>query len=424
VASTPASAAQVQVRAQAKLQAARARLILDRPFVGALLLHLPAVASTRCATLGTDGRTIHFDPGYIDRLTLRQTQFMLAHQAMHCALGHFARRGHRTRNRWDIACDFAVNQLLVDDGLEAPPGALVDVRYRGLSAEEIYPSIAPGADRTTLDVHLFDHATDGAAGQGVAAPSADRARRERTREADAGAFSSDDEAWSDAAPHGRRNEGATSPPPPGDPEALARQWQLRLATAAQQAQRAGKLGASWHRALGRLLQPTLPWHALLARHVVSRAHHDYSFQKPSRREGAAILPRLDSTQLELFVVLDVSGSVSEAQLAAFAAELEAIKGQVRARITLHACDEQLAPEGPWIFEAWEPVTLPPTLRGGASTDFRPAFDWVREAMHRPDLLIYFTDGEGEFPPLAPPYPVIWLVKGPAPVPWGERIQLN
>jgi predicted metal-dependent peptidase len=45
-------------------------------------------------------------------------------------------------------------------------------------------------------------------------------------------------------------------------------------------------------------------------------------------------------------------------------------------------------------------------------------------MHRPDLLVYFTDGEGEFPPAAPPYPVIWLVKGPASVPWGERIQLN
>jgi predicted metal-dependent peptidase len=172
------------------------------------------------------------------------------------------------------------------------------------------------------------------------------------------------------------------------------------------------------------LQPTVPWHALLARHVVSRAHHDYSFQKPSRREGDAILPRLDSAQLALYVVLDVSGSVSESQLKAFATELEAIKGQVRARITLHACDEQLSADGPWTYEAWEPVILPPTVRGGAGTDFRPVFQWIREAMHRPDLLVYFTDGEGEFPPAAPPYPVIWLVKGPASVPWGERIQLN
>ena len=42
----------------------------------------------------------------------------------------------------------------------------------------------------------------------------------------------------------------------------------------------------------------------------------------------------------------------------------------------------------------------------------------------PDLLVYFTDAEGEFPEQMPMYPVIWLVKGKAPVPWGQRIQLN
>ncbi len=418
-----ASAAEVQIRAEEKLRAARARLILDRPFVGALLLHLPAIASGRCATIGTDGRAVYFDPGYIATLTLRQTQFMLAHQAMHCALGHFVRRGHRTRGRWDIACDFAVNQLLVDDGMEGPPGALIDARYRGLSAEEIYPSIEIGSEQSTLDVHLFDRSANGGSPTGATAPREER-RRDDDRETDVAFAHSDDDDWSDAAPHRRRNEGVQAPDTSLDREALAQRWQLHLATAAQQVERAGRLGASWHRALGRLLQPTVPWHALLARHVVSRAHHDYSFQKPSRREGEAILPRLDSAQLELYVVLDVSGSVSESQLKAFATELEAIKGQVRARITLHACDEQLSVDGPWTYEAWEPVVLPPTVRGGAGTDFRPVFTWIREAMHRPDLLVYFTDGEGEFPPAAPPYPVIWLVKGPASVPWGERIQLN
>ena len=34
------------------------------------------------------------------------------------------------------------------------------------------------------------------------------------------------------------------------------------------------------------------------------------------------------------------------------------------------------------------------------------------------------DADGEFPASAPHYPVLWLVKGKAPVPWGRRIQLN
>jgi predicted metal-dependent peptidase len=43
---------------------------------------------------------------------------------------------------------------------------------------------------------------------------------------------------------------------------------------------------------------------------------------------------------------------------------------------------------------------------------------------RPDLLVYFTDADGEFPRAAPAYPVVWLVKGAGKVPWGDRIQLN
>jgi predicted metal-dependent peptidase len=68
--------------------------------------------------------------------------------------------------------------------------------------------------------------------------------------------------------------------------------------------------------------------------------------------------------------------------------------------------------------------LPKALRGGGGTRFTPLFEWIEREQVCPDLLVYFTDAQGEFPGAAPPYPVIWLVKGRAEVPWGERIQLN
>ena len=55
---------------------------------------------------------------------MEQTQFMLAHEALHCALSHFARRQHRVQHRWDLACDYAINPLLLDDGLKPPPNSL------------------------------------------------------------------------------------------------------------------------------------------------------------------------------------------------------------------------------------------------------------------------------------------------------------
>ena len=79
--------------AQGKLAAARTRLILDKPFLGALVLRLPLKPAKWCRTTATDARALYFNPDWIDSLNASQVQFALAHEALHCALGHFARRG-------------------------------------------------------------------------------------------------------------------------------------------------------------------------------------------------------------------------------------------------------------------------------------------------------------------------------------------
>jgi predicted metal-dependent peptidase len=73
---------------------------------------------------------------------------------------------------------------------------------------------------------------------------------------------------------------------------------------------------------------------------------------------------------------------------------------------------------------WEAMRLPAEISGGGGTDFRPLFDWIEREHLSPDLLIYFTDAEGQFPAREPSFPVAWLVKGKAPTPFGIRIQLN
>lgn len=108
---------------ETKLAAARTRLILDKPFLGALVLRLPMHAADPawCPTTATDARAFYYNPEYIQQLSIEQTQFMLAHEALHCALSHFARRRHRVRHKWDLACDYAINPLLIDDGLSPRP---------------------------------------------------------------------------------------------------------------------------------------------------------------------------------------------------------------------------------------------------------------------------------------------------------------
>ena len=386
-----------------KLAAARTRLILDKPFLGALALRLPMIAADPkwCQTTSTDARSFYYNPAYIDALSMEQAQFVLANQALHCALSHFSRRQHRSRYRWDIACDHAINPLLVEDGLTPPPGTLVLECYEGMTAEEIYPYIEENDSDEPEEQPKHD-------GDG----SGDS--REDSRGGEQNSSANDE------------SSGAGQPQPlsAAEQESLSAQWQQRLAGAAQQAQQAGKLGGLLGRMVGELMQPRLPWRLLLARYMTQYARDDYSYMRPSRREGEMIFPSLRSSQADICVVLDSSGSISAQEIDEFISEIDAIKGQLRARILLHACDTALAEAGPWLFEPWDEFRLPTTIQGGGGTDFRPVFEWISSQGRKPDLLLYFTDAQGEFPSAEPNYPVLWLVIGKTPVPWGHRIQLN
>ncbi|NCA71309.1 MAG: hypothetical protein EOM91_14650 [Sphingobacteriia bacterium] len=420
----PAAATDRQ-QIETKLAAARTRLILDKPFLGALVLRLPMQPAdpSWCPTTATDARGFFYNPDYIAGLSLGQTQFMLAHEALHCALSHFARRGHRIKHRWDLACDYAINPLLIDDGLEPPPNALVMPLYRGLTAEEIYPLIDENDDSETLDTHAYDRDNQqGGQQHGMTERDLDRASPPPPP-TDQGGEGDGPQPGDAAAGQGG---GADQPTPltPDEQETLAVQWQQRLAGAAQQARQAGKLGGALERLIDHLLQPRLPWRMLLARYMTAVAREDYSYARPSRRQGDFILPSLRSQQMDLLVALDLSGSIKDSELSEFVSEIDALKGHVRARVTLLPCDAALCEGAPFRFEPWEALQWPSGLRGGGGTSFRPVFDWVEREGIRPDLLVYFTDANGEFPAAEPTFPVIWLVKGRGTVPWGQRIQLN
>ena len=366
-----------------KMAAARTRLILDKPFLGSLALRLPLVeaASERCQSTWSDGKSLYYNRAYIESLDVEQTQFALSREALHCALLHFYRRANRVQSLWQSACDFAVNPLLIDDGLKATPDTVFLPEFRGMTAEEIYPLLQ--------DNELHQQSR----GQG-----------------------------------GEQDPGQ---PPPGQPlkqselEMLAVKWRQRLASAAQQAQQAGKLSAQMARVVDFFLQPKLPWRNLLAQHLSATARNDYSYTRPSSRRGdPAVFPGLRSEEVNLVIAVDTSGSIRAEEITQFLSEINAIKGQIRARITLLCCDASIGEGFPVFFEAWDEFRFEPRVSGGGGTDFRPVFHWIDRQDMSPDALVYFTDACGDFPEHEPGFPVLWLVKGKADVPFGARVQLN
>jgi len=423
-----------------KLTAARTKLILDKPFLGALVLRLPLQEADPawCPTTGTDARKFYYNPEFIDALKPAETQFILAHEALHCALSHFARRQHRVKHRWDLACDYAINPILLEEGLTPPPGILHLKQYQGMSAEEIYPLIDDNDMSETLDQHLYDKEDQFAEGGHNSSDNpldnqnqGNKPPEEKAQQEQSGGGTSGDEKKdnnnSGKQEFDENSGGSEAPPPPlnqQQAEELSIQWQQRMAGAAQQAQQAGKLSGVMKRLVDELLQPSLPWRMLLSRYMSAMARDDYSYTRPSSRRGdPAIFPTLRSAEINVLVALDVSGSVSDKELNECLSEINAIKGQMRARITLMACDSDIVEGFPQVFESWEEVTLPDTLLGGGTTDFRPVFNWISQQDNEPSTVVYFTDAQGSFP-IEPNYPVVWLIKGKGKVPWGQRVQLN
>lgn len=473
-----------QTDIELKLSAARTRLIIDKPFLGALVLRLPMIKADPewCKRTATDAKSFYYNESYIKSLSLEQTQFILAHEALHCALSHFARRSHRVKHRWDLACDFAINPMLMKDGLIPPPESLYLKVYEGMTAEEIYPLLKDNDNQETQDQHVYDDSDESGENpqgndddpikevpkekqkpeqdkskQGEAPPkdpfnnkpddkgegdqqSSQQSGSQKKKQQGDSELAAKDSAKAPPIQNEQANQdhdnletkqesdrGAAQPKPLNhdERENLNVQWKQRMAGAAQSAMQAGKLGDDMARMLDFLLQPELPWRNLLAQYMTSIARDDYSYTRPNSRRGdPAIFPSLRSAQINIIVALDTSGSIADVEITEFISEIDAIKSIIRAQVTLHTCDSSLNSNGPWIYEAWDEFKVPEKIMGGGGTSFKPVFEWAEQRDMPPDLLIYFTDGEGAFPEVEPVFPVLWLIKGKKNVPFGIRVQLN
>jgi predicted metal-dependent peptidase len=117
---------------------ARAELILSQTFYGVLVSQVEPVASNQFPTMATNGKQHFFNPGFIAELTQNELLGVQAHETEHDARRHHTRREGRDPVEWNIATDYAINIDLIDAGFTLPKGALVDEKYRGMSAEDIY----------------------------------------------------------------------------------------------------------------------------------------------------------------------------------------------------------------------------------------------------------------------------------------------
>ncbi|MGA2964414.1 MAG: hypothetical protein ABSD96_22355, partial [Candidatus Korobacteraceae bacterium] len=103
-----------------RIRKARTSLLLDHPFFGSLLFRLKSEEDRSIPTMATNGVVLRYNPAFVDTLNAATLAGVLAHEVMHPALQHHTRRAKRDPRRWNEACDYAINPLLLDAGLSLP----------------------------------------------------------------------------------------------------------------------------------------------------------------------------------------------------------------------------------------------------------------------------------------------------------------
>jgi predicted metal-dependent peptidase len=114
-------------------------------------------------------------------------------------------------------------------------------------------------------------------------------------------------------------------------------------------------------------------------------------------------------------VIDTSGSVTAELLELIGAELQKLAKDFS--ITVVECDAAI--------HRVYPFRQLKNVRGRGGTDFRPPLKCEFLKKHKPDLVIYFTDGCGPAPEKQPRVPLIWCLvpDGEPPTTWGRVIRM-
>ena len=150
------------------------------------------------------------------------------------------------------------------------------------------------------------------------------------------------------------------------------------------------------------------------------ARRSATYGQPPRRlpHLLGIVPayRIRGHRQSVMAVIDTSRSMTFVHLGHVLRELRRLTAL--GMVTVVECDNEVRDCYP-LRDAIKRVA------GHGSTDLRPVFEPQFLAHVRPDVVVYFTDGEGPAPDHPPRVPVVWCLTpdGRRPAPWGVTARL-
>lgn len=362
-----------------KISQAKSKLLVEYPFFGTLASKLELSQSDDIQAFKSNGKTLEYNDEFFKEISLAEMEFVLANAAMHATLAHESRKNSRSGWLWQLATDYAINDMLVENGLERPDLAHYSKRFSGLYAEEIYAELKEEFLRDELEYEAED--------------PEDLKRDEEQKKEELENKIVEDELFEEFAKAilDKEERGTELP------SSLERFFKLRSSS-------------------------KIDWRDELRVALDRFSKDDYAQMPPNKKflHLGIYLPSSTSEKFKLVVAVDSSGSVDEELLGEFLSELNFLMNMISSyEIDLLVCDDKIRSHTTF----YGGDSLDAKVVGGGGTDFRPVFEFVKERLEDTKLLLYFSDLDGVFPEDEPPYSVKWITAKERSVPFGELIVL-
>lgn len=391
-----------------RIEKALTILVLDQPFFAVLAMRLQNIESKEIETFATDGTRLFINPDFCATLSDQEIVTVLAHEVLHCALGHIVRMpAGADMKTWNIAADNEVNWQLEEvnkkSGLNPFPwpscGKILEDRFEGQAAEIIYNTLANEKPKEQKG----NQSKQGTSGQ----------KKGKSKS-----------QGQDQAGETKKSFGEIIPVPQDQKEELKQVWERAIVQADKMARERGNIPSAIKELIEEITTTKIDWKSLLRDYLSATAKEDYSFQHANMRYADTdfLLPSLHNEKPgHLVFAIDTSGSISRELLTEYIAEaqraLDELEPEKLTVIYIDAAIQSLRE-----YQPGDKIDL--EILGGGGTDFRPVFEAMNKADDMPKVVVYLTDLAGQFPTECPEYQTLWITetKGQA-VPFGEVIEV-
>jgi predicted metal-dependent peptidase len=371
---TPEALERMRVEVMDRIITARVGLLLRHPFFGNMATRLKIQAADDwLPTAAVDGRNLFFNTQFFNAMDNKEVEFVIAHEILHMVYDHLGRRESRNPKLYNIAADYVVNNLLVDDRIGRKPRIVdcyQDFKYRGWASEEVYDELYKEAQKNGQEaVEALGEMLD-----------------EHLDWEDDGTGDEDGEGNGNGKGRPRYSKGELDQIKDEIKEAMIQ---------AASASGAGNVPAGVQRLIKDMTESKMNWRELIRQQIQSTIKSDYTFSRPSRKGqmSGAILPGMCfQDTIDLCICLDMSGSIGNPQAADFLGEIKGIMDEFQDyKIKLWCFDTKVYNERDFSADGGESLT-DYEIKGGGGTDFTVNWTYMKDHDIQPKKFIMFTDG--------------------------------